>query len=344
MLPLTQITALQQAAKGHASANRAAAHLNAIINLISGVLPELEETISRATHGPAPLDEAARQLIFAGGKRIRPIATLLIEKACGGQNARSLPLAAAIELVHSAALLHDDVIDEGEERRGKPSSRALWGNLVSVLSGDLLLTSAMEQLLSSDIPYVLNDMLETMRSMLSGEVLQLQARGRYDLDVEEYFEIVRGKTASLFANACRAGARAAGAEALQVDAAWRFGEHFGIAFQIIDDVLDLEGVHDEVGKQLGKDLHEGRTTLPISIALQEDSATLMPLLAQAQAGLDSALAHVGEVPSVRAGCAKAKKLAFAETEKGVAALAVFPPSQARELLTGLARNLVERRT
>jgi octaprenyl-diphosphate synthase len=340
---MTQITALQQAAKSHTSASKANAHLNAIISLISDVLPELEEIIARATRGPAPLDEAARQLIFAGGKRIRPLATLLIEKACGSHSAKSLPLAAAIELVHSAALLHDDVIDEGDERRGKPASRMVWGNLVSVLSGDLLLTSAMELLISSDIPGVLNDMLETMRAMLTGEVLQLQARGRYDLEIDEYFDIVRGKTASLFANACRAGARSANADTLQVDAAWRFGEHFGIAFQIIDDILDLEGVREEVGKQLGKDLSEGRTTLPISIALQEDRSSIRPLLAKAEAGIDSALVHLAATPSVRRGCAQARKLALAETEKGVAALSLLPPSQARELLAGLARNLVDRR-
>jgi octaprenyl-diphosphate synthase len=251
-------------------------------------------------------------------------------------------LAAAVELIHSATLLHDDVIDEGEQRRGRPASRMLWGNLVSVLSGDLLLTAALELVQSSGIEGAMSDTLATMQRLIGGEVAQLKARGREDLGIEGYLDIARGKTASLFANACRSGARVAGAAPTTIDAMGRFGERVGIAFQIIDDVLDLEGIPHEVGKQLGHDLAEGKTTLPLALALQHDAANLHPLLISARAGDTLAAARVSQAPSVRAACEKARVFALGETEVGLAQLRVLPDTRERELLVALVRGLIER--
>jgi octaprenyl-diphosphate synthase len=301
----------------------------------------LETTCQR---GPSPLDAAAKQLVLAGGKRVRPLAALLVTRACGGDAARAIPLAAAVELIHSATLLHDDVIDEGEERRGRPASRVLWGNLVSVLSGDLLLTSALELVEGAAVPGALADTLATMQRLIAGEVAQLKARGREDLGIEGYLEIVRGKTASLFANACRAGARVAGADSGVIEALGRFGEHVGVAFQIVDDVLDLEGIPHEVGKRLGHDLAEGKTTLPLALALQHDAAALRPLLITARAGDTLAAARVSQAPSVRAACAQARTFALQETEVGLKQLRILPPSEERELLVLLVRGLIERRS
>src|SRR5262249_41369970 len=162
---------------------------------------------------------------------VRPVTTLLVTRACGGDTLRAVPLAAAVELIHSATLLHDDVMDEGEQRRGRPASRVLWGNLVSVLSGDLLLTSALELVGAAEVEGAMQDTLATMRALIAGEVAQLKARGRDDLGIEGYLEIAAGKTASLFSCACRFGARAAGVGSELIDAAGRFGERVGIAFQ-----------------------------------------------------------------------------------------------------------------
>jgi octaprenyl-diphosphate synthase len=342
MIPASQLQVLRRAVSEHPSAAGAQEHLDAIIALLADELPGCEALIASATRAPRPLDRAIAQLIFAGGKRIRPVMTLLITRACGGDGPRCLPLAAAAELVHSAALLHDDVIDEGDTRRGKAASRVLWGNLVSVLAGDLLLTSALDLILSSRIDGALQDMLDTTRAMIRGEVIQLRARGREELGVESYFDLIRDKTASLFAFACRSGARAAGAEAGMVEAAGRFGEHFGVAFQIIDDVLDLEGVSGEVGKQLGRDLLEGKTTLPLALALRDDPERLRPLVSRARRGDESAATRVTGLPVIRAACIEARQRGKAETDKGIIHLQRLPVCRESELLTDLAQSLAER--
>ncbi len=343
MIPAAPFEVLQHTAKTHSSAAHAGEYMGEIQELLYESLPVLERLIEQATHGPEPLPDAAKQLVLAGGKRVRPIAALLVAKACGGSAARAIPLAAAVELIHSATLLHDDVIDEGEERRGRPASRMLWGNLVSVLSGDLLLTAALELVQGSGVQGAMSDTLETMRRLIGGEVAQLKARGKDDLGIEGYLEIVRGKTASLFANACRSGARAANAEPALIEALGHFGERVGIAFQIIDDVLDLEGVPHEVGKRLGHDLAEGKTTLPLALALEEDSASLRPLLITARAGDTIAAARVSEAPSVRRACVKARAFAMRETEAGLEGLNQLHPCRERELLAALVRGLIERR-
>ena len=344
MIPAAPFAALQNAAQAHSSATNAGEYMKQIAALLGETLPALEALLARsAAAGTPPLDEASAQLVLAGGKRVRPLTTLLVTRACGGDAARAIPLAAAVELVHSATLLHDDVMDEGEERRGRPASRVLWGNLVSVLSGDLLLTSALELVLQTGVPGAMADTLATMQRLIAGEVAQLKARGRLDLGIEGYLEIVRGKTASLFANACRSGARVAGAPEQVIEALGRFGEHVGIAFQIVDDVLDLEGIPHEVGKRLGHDLAEGKTTLPLALALQHDATALRPLLITARAGDTLSAARVSQAASVRRACGEAREFAMRETELGLTQLSVLPPSVERDLLTQLVRGLIQRR-
>jgi len=343
MIPAEPFEALQHTAQAHTSTRPAGEHMTETQHLLQDVLPKLEAELARACElGPAPLDAAAAQLVLAGGKRVRPLACLLVTRACGGDATKAIALAAAVELIHSATLLHDDVIDEGEQRRGRPASRMLWGNLVSVLSGDLLLTAALELVQSAGVEGAMSDTLATMQRLLGGEVAQLKARGREDLGIEGYLDIARGKTASLFANACRSGARVAGASSAIVDAMGRFGERVGVAFQIVDDVLDLEGIPHEVGKQLGHDLAEGKTTLPLALALQHDAAHLRPLLITARAGDTLAAARVSQAASVRAACDKARAFAIGETEVGLAQLRVLPESRERELLIALVRGLIER--
>lgn len=337
------LAALGHVANAHASAHHPGAYLQDIQRLLADALPALEQALGDACAGPAPLDAAADQLLVAGGKRVRPLTTLLITAACGGNPRAAIPLAASVELIHSATLLHDDVMDEGEERRGRPTSRVLWGNLVAVLSGDLLLTQALQLVQQSGLPAVMEDTLSAMRALIDGEVAQLKARGKDDLGLDGYLEIVRGKTASLFAHACRCGARVGQGQPPMVQAAGQFGERVGIAFQVVDDVLDLEGVPHEVGKRLGHDLSEGKTTLPLAFALEQDAAALRPMLIDARAGDTIAAARVSQMPSVRQGCDKARAFARKETEAGLHALMLLPATHERALLEQLVLGLIERR-
>ena len=193
-----------------------------------------------AKEGFSPATEAAHHLVSQGGKRVRPLVVLL-SAACFGPvpaNARTLALVA--ELVHTATLLHDDVADDGMQRRGAATSRRVWGNAVSVLAGDLLLVHALRRTLS-DMPAVLPELLATLRQMVDGEVLQLRGRSQLQLSEVHYFHIVHGKTASLFAWAARSGSRSSGATLLEADAMGFFGEKLGVAFQLVDDVLDYVG-------------------------------------------------------------------------------------------------------
>lgn len=335
--------ALRKVAAAHSAAAHPGSQLDDIAGVLHEELPQLEALLRETCTGPAPLDEAAAHLVVAGGKRVRPLSMLLTTAACGGRTADALPLAASVELIHAATLLHDDVMDEGETRRNRPASRVLWGNLVSVLSGDLLLTQALQLVEDAGVDGVMRDTLAAMRALIAGEVAQLQARGRDDIGIDGYLEIVRGKTASLFAHACRTGARVAGADPSVQQAAANFGERVGVAFQVVDDVLDLEGVPHEVGKRLGHDLAEGKTTLPLALALQTDGDGLRPLLIDARAGDTVAAARVAQRQSVRDGCSRAREFAERETEIGLQALMGLEASRERDLLRTLVRGLIDRR-
>lgn len=342
MFDSSQLDALRDAAQARTSAGHAVELMNNISGLLGESLPRLEELVTHATRGPVPLPEASQQLVLAGGKRVRPITTLLMTCACGGDASRAVGLAAAIELVHSATLLHDDVLDEGEQRRGRPASRVVWGNLVSVLAGDLLLTSALELVEQSGVPGAMEDVLATMKALIGGEIAQFKARGRDDLGVDGYLDIVQGKTASLFGSACRLGARVAGSNRDVIDAVGRFGGKVGIAFQVIDDVLDIEGVPHEVGKQLGHDLAEGKTTLPLALALTADR-DLKTLLISARGGDTIAAAKVAQAASVVKACGQARRFAAVQTEEGLAELKCLAPTRERDLLVSLVRGLIDRR-
>jgi octaprenyl-diphosphate synthase len=334
---------LRDAAAREPSSAAAAQHLDDITQLLGDVLPALETAVLEATTGPAPLEEASLHLVSGGGKRVRPLACMLMTAAAGGEPGRAIPLAAAAELIHSATLLHDDVIDEGEERRNRPSSRVVWGNLVSVLSGDLLLTRALTLVDSAGIPGTMPDLLQTLERLIGGEVHQLHARGRDDLGESGYLDIVSGKTASLFGFACRAGARAAGRPEL-VELAGRFGEKIGVAFQVVDDVLDLSGDAREVGKRLGADLAEGKTTLPLVLALErDDDGEVRALLPRARAGDADAARAVSHHHLVREGCERARFYANEQSNEALRALDELPAGRARDLLRSLAVLLTRRK-
>jgi octaprenyl-diphosphate synthase len=307
---------------------------------------ELETELTRATHdAEEKLRAAARHLVAAGGKRIRPMVTLLSCGACGGDMRAAVPYAVAAELTHSATLLHDDVIDDGPVRRGQPASRVIWGNAVSVLSGDWLLTRALEIVSAEDgSAAALPPLLSTMRRLVEGEVLQLSLRGSFAASEQDYMEVVMGKTASLFGWAAAAGAWAAGESGRIPEALVRFGEGIGIAFQLVDDALDYAADPVLLGKRLGTDLIEGKATLPLIRACEADPK-LRERLSGVVDGLEPAEAVAGAVlESVKkvGGVEAARALAREHTLAAMSALDEIPDGVHRRALHEAAASLTER--
>jgi octaprenyl-diphosphate synthase len=306
-------------------------------------MAEVERELRRlAAEGVSPATEAATHLLDGGGKRVRPL-TVLLSAACFGPISGPVRDAAVVaELVHLATLLHDDVVDEGTDRRGRITSRMRWGNAVSVLAGDLVLMHALERTAVTAPAAVLTELLATLRKLVDGEVVQLRGRVQLELRDDVYFRIVRGKTASLFSWAARAGAHMAGAPPEGVAALGDFGARVGVAFQLIDDVLDYEGDPNETGKSLLGDVHEGKLTLPLIRVLAQRPELARDV--EAIRGGDS-VAAAKIVAAVRASgvCDSVRDAARDETSAAIRALQVAPQSPAREFLAGIAQELVERR-
>jgi octaprenyl-diphosphate synthase len=313
-------------------------------------LPEtlfaLEAHLATATDGASEkLAGAARHLVGAGGKRIRPMVTLLACGACGGEMRRAVPFAVAAELTHSATLLHDDVIDDGPVRRGQPASRVIWGNAVSVLSGDWLLTRALEIVAAEPAGKdALGPLLATMRRLVEGEVLQLSLRGTFAASEQDYLAVVIGKTASLFGWATAAGAWAAGVNGRVPEALSRFGEGIGIAFQLVDDALDYAADPGLLGKKLGTDLLEGKATLPLIRACEAEPHLRDRLRALVEGTADAgavAADVIGVVKKV-GGVDAARAMAREHTRAAMAALDEVPAGAHRDALREAAISLTER--
>lgn len=308
-------------------------------SLLADDLVWVEAALLRASEeGPAPAVNAARHLVGRGGKRVRPMALLLSTACFGTITPAARELAVVAELVHSATLLHDDVVDEGTERRGAPASRMLWGNGVSVLSGDLLLVHALERTLRV-APDVMSDLIGTLRRLVDGEIIQLRGRTELDLTEATYERILRDKTASLFAWATRTGARLGGATPEQQDRLGAFGERLGVAFQLVDDVLDYTG--ELTGKALLMDLREGKLTLPLVLAVAKMPELVAPLR-RIYAGDREPVAAVSRAVLDSGACDEARKRAFDFTNGAVASLASVTPSPARTLLQHVANELAAR--
>jgi len=336
------VAALQDTAAVERVGERAASRLNELGELLSRELALVETLIdSGASAGVAPASDAARHLSRSGGKRVRPLALLLAHACWSPVGDRGRELAAAAELVHMATLLHDDVIDDGDMRRGQPTSRRLWGNAVSVLGGDLLLVEAL-RLASKAAPTTWQELVSTLGRLVDGEVVQL--RGRLAVSLEEctYFEIVRGKTASLFEWALRAGAREGGAPTHAVDALGEFGSHLGVAFQLVDDVLDYAGESNVTGKSMLADLSEGKVTLPLLRAAVTQSDTITSLVRDVRAGDEAAAARLVACVRSSGACEAVRALAVDHTAKALGCLEAVPACRAREMLASVASSLAAR--
>ncbi len=343
----TVLPVLQETAAPERVGELPAARVADVRALVAHEMGDIEVLIRRRiAGGVTPGAESAAHLFDAGGKRIRPLALLLATACFGTIDDRARDLGAASELVHMATLLHDDVIDDGDQRRGRPTSRRVWGNAVSVLAGDMLLVEAL-RLASlgagqNDLA-TWTELVATLGLLVDGEIVQLRGRLAVTLDERTYFEIVRGKTASLFEWALRAGARTGGADLAAVDALGRFGAATGVAFQLVDDLLDYAGDASQTGKTLFADLAEGKLTLPLIHAASMTGMTeITDLVARVREGDDGAAYELGTRVRDSGACERVRQLARGETDRALAELAHIPRCAASEALADVARGLAAR--
>lgn len=325
-----------------------AARVAEVRALVTREMEEVEALIRRRiADGVTPGKESATHLFDAGGKRVRPLGLLLAAACFGTIDARARDLGAAAELVHMATLLHDDVIDDGDQRRGRSTSRRVWGNAVSVLAGDMLLVEAL-RLASTNAASAddatWTELVATLGRLVDGEIIQLRGRIAVSLDEATYFDIVRGKTASLFEWALRAGARVGGASEAAIDALGRFGGSLGVAFQLVDDLLDYDGDAARTGKTLFADLAEGKVTLPLIRAASagEGAAAVTALVARVRDGDEDAARELGQQVRESGACDRVRQLARAETDRALSELAIVPRCAASEALADVARGLAAR--
>lgn len=246
--------------------------MKASTTITNELLSRLNEEIAAQLVSQVPLvGEVARYTIDSGGKRLRPILLLLAANSLGYEHRRAVQLAAAIEFVHTATLLHDDVVDSSAVRRGLQTANERFGNAAAVLVGDFLYSRAFQIMVDVGESRVFRIMADATNDISEGEVLQLSNVKNVDLTVDSYFEMIRSKTARLFEAAAMLGGIVAGGEKGVITNFGKYGAHIGTAFQIVDDVLDYDGAEDQIGKKLGDDLAEGKITLPMIHALEHGS-------------------------------------------------------------------------
>ncbi|MCC6984480.1 MAG: polyprenyl synthetase family protein [Bauldia sp.] len=249
------------------SRRRQGTSLDAISDLVAPGMQRVNELIlARAGSDVALIPEVATHLISSGGKRIRPMLTIAAADMCGYRGEGHVRLAASVEFMHTATLLHDDVVDESEMRRGKSAARVLWGNSASVLVGDFLLGQAFRMMVEVGSLEALDILSRAAAIIAEGEVMQLTAAKNLATTEDEYLAVIRAKTASLFSAAVEVGPVIAGASKAERAAFRSYGVNLGLAFQLIDDALDYGGNPDRLGKDLGGDLREGKITLPLLLA------------------------------------------------------------------------------
>ncbi len=341
MHPAAAFNLLEQAADGRVQ-EKTRARLMDAAKVVGEPFLRVEAEVARLSQvGAAPGTQAAAHLVAGGGKRVRPLSTLLACACFGDITPAAEQLATAAELIHAATLLHDDVIDDGSERRGVPTARRIYGNAVSVLAGDLLLVHALEQVSKTGQRDALSSLFVTLRTLVDGEVVQLRGRTLLDPTEETYLRIVKDKTASLFVWALTAGARAGGAAPQDIERFAEFGAHLGVAFQLVDDVIDYASPPELSGKKLCADLLEGKLTLPLILAMREEES-LITLVSRLRAGETELGPKIAERVRGSRAIADARARAEAETKLAADALSTIPPSHARTLLLGVATELAGR--
>ncbi|MBS3953876.1 MAG: octaprenyl diphosphate synthase [Methylomicrobium sp.] len=289
------------------------------------------------------INQMGHYIVGNGGKRLRPMLLLLAAKALGEVSQNHLILAAVIEFIHTATLLHDDVVDESDLRRGQESANAVWGNAASVLVGDYLYSSAFEMMVRTNSIRVMEILSKTTTAIAEGEVLQLLNCNNPETTEEKYLEVIARKTAILFSAATRLSAVLSGSDQTTEDNLALYGQHLGIAFQLIDDALDYKATKEELGKNLGDDLAEGKPTLPLIYAIQHGNPQDAQVIINAVKNGDrNAFNEVYAVVLATKAIAYTEQRAEQEAQKAIDALHVLPESTFKEALISLAKFSVQR--
>ncbi len=284
-------------------------------------------------------------IITAGGKRLRPALLLLTAQAHGHDGPHRHALAAVVELIHTATLLHDDVVDESELRRGRSTSNATWGNAASVLSGDFLYSRAFQMMVAAGNLRVLQILADATNVIAEGEVLQLLNMHDAAIDVERYMQVIHYKTAALFEAAARIGAVLAGCDAQAEEAAATYGRALGMAFQLVDDALDYRGDVAEMGKNVGDDLREGKPTLPLIVAMQRAAPAERALIEDAvRSGSVEQLPRIVQIVRDCDALSAVDAAAQQQLDLARATLAALPPSAARDALDQLCIYSLQRKS
>jgi octaprenyl-diphosphate synthase len=308
-------------------------------------MAEVDKVIAARLDSDVPLvGQVSRYIISAGGKRLRPALLLLMSGALGYTQAQRFNLAAVVEFIHTATLLHDDVVDESTLRRGRSTANEAFGNPASVLVGDFLYSRAFQMMVDSGQMRVMEILAEATNVIAEGEVLQLMNMHDASLSEEGYLKVIRSKTAKLFEASARLAAVLAGSDSHIEAACATYGQALGTAFQVIDDVLDYDGDMAEMGKNLGDDLREGKTTLPLIIAMRLASPTQAHLVRHAieSGGLDQ-LDEVLDIVRKTGSLNIARQAAAAEAQRAIDALALLSHNPFKTALLNLAGQLLERR-
>jgi octaprenyl-diphosphate synthase len=289
------------------------------------------------------INQIGHYIVNSGGKRLRPMLLLLAAKALGYQGQLHITLAAVIEFIHTATLLHDDVVDESTLRRGRNTVNALWGNSASVLVGDYLYSRSFELMVSAQNLRVMEILSRTTTAIAEGEVLQLLNCNNPATTEQKYLEVISRKTAILFSAAAQLAAVLTGAPEPVETALRDYGLHLGIAFQLIDDALDYRANPEELGKNLGDDLADGKPTLPLIYAIEHGTEAQSALLRNAiEHGDRNAFREVYEIVESTDAIAYTSRRAKQEADKAVDSLAAIPATEYKEALVSLARFSVER--
>nr|WP_254073025.1 polyprenyl synthetase family protein [Acidisphaera sp. S103] len=324
--------------------------MSALVALVEADLEACNRVIVAQMDSPVTLiPQLAAHIVAAGGKRLRPLLTLASARLCGYPDhdggARHVDLAACVEFIHTATLLHDDVVDESQLRRGLASANAVFGNKASVLVGDFLFARAFQLMVDDGSLKVLAILSKAAATIAEGEVLQLVTQNDLSTSEARYLEVVQGKTAALFAAACQIGAVVADRPAHEEAALSEFGMKLGIAFQLVDDALDYVADQAVLGKTIGDDFREGKITLPVLVAFLAGDETektfwqrTIEALEQTDSDLDHAMRLIAEHGAIRVTLESAQRF----VQEAKAALAVFPDSPIRRALAGVADYTVQR--
>ena len=316
------------------------------MTLIADDMRAMDAVIAKRLQSDVPLvSQVSGYIVAAGGKRLRPALLLLMCGVLGFQGHQRYNLAAVVEFIHTATLLHDDVVDESQLRRGRATANEAFGNPASVLVGDFLYSRAFQMMVEAGDMRIMQTLAEATNVIAEGEVMQLMNMHDSALSEDAYLRVIRSKTAKLFEASARIAALLAGSSSAVEQQCAVFGRAIGTAFQVIDDVLDYDGNVSEMGKNLGEDLREGKATLPLIIALQRGAASEQALIRTAiESGDTTEMTEIMAIVAKTGAIAATREAAAVEARCALDALSDLPPNAYRRVLEGLASDLLVRRS